>query len=75
MIAGPDFISEVEKAMDCVSISAPRISQYAALFGLSSLRSWKREKSEMMAERLKALRTAFERPRLKYECESGAYFA
>jgi aspartate/methionine/tyrosine aminotransferase len=76
MIAGPNFISEVEKAMDCVSISAPRISQYAALFGLNSLASWKRDKSQMMAERLKALRTAFERPSLKYELvSSGAYFA
>jgi aspartate/methionine/tyrosine aminotransferase len=76
MIAGPNFISEVEKAMDCVSISAPRISQYAALFGLGSLGSWKREKSQMMAERLTALRTAFDRPRLKYELvSSGAYFA
>jgi aspartate/methionine/tyrosine aminotransferase len=76
IIAGEQFISEIEKAMDCVSISAARISQYAALFGLQSLASWKREKSELMAERLEALQRSFDRHGLAYElASSGAYFA
>lgn len=76
IIAGPSFIAEVEKIMDCVAISAPRVSQYAALFGLQSLSRWKEEKSAMMAERLSALRRAFAGNNLQYELESsGAYFA
>jgi aspartate/methionine/tyrosine aminotransferase len=76
VIAGPRFIAEVEKIMDCVAISAPRISQHAALFGLQSLASWKEEKSAMMAQRLNALRRAFAERILQYElASSGAYFA
>jgi aspartate/methionine/tyrosine aminotransferase len=76
IIAGSRFLTEVEKIMDCVSISAPRISQYAALFGLRSLSTWKAEKTEMMAARLGSLRSAFARSNLRYELvTSGAYFA
>jgi aspartate/methionine/tyrosine aminotransferase len=76
IIAAERFISEIEKAMDCVSISAARISQYAALFGLQSLASWKRDKSELMVERLESLRRSFDRQGLAYElASSGAYFA
>ncbi|HEY7748901.1 MAG TPA: aminotransferase [Aestuariivirgaceae bacterium] len=76
VIAGQALIAEIEKIMDCISISAARISQYGALFALQSLDSWKREKHRLMAERLHSLRTAFDRPRLKYELvSSGAYFA
>ena len=76
IIAGPSFIAEVEKIMDCVAISAPRVSQYAALLGLQSLAQWKEEKSTMMAERLSALRRAFAANNLQYElASSGAYFA
>jgi aspartate/methionine/tyrosine aminotransferase len=76
IIAGPRFIAEVEKIMDCVAISAPRVSQYAALFGLQSLAQWKEEKSGMMAERLSSLRWAFSERNLQYAlASSGAYFA
>lgn len=76
IIAGPPFIAEIEKIMDCVSISAPRISQYAALFGLRSLSAWKNDKTDLMANRLASLRSAFAQPSLRYELAvSGAYFA
>ena len=76
IIAGPQFIAEIEKVMDCVSISAPHVSQLAALFGLRSLASWKSEKGRMMSARLQSLRKAFHRSRLNYELvSSGAYFA
>jgi aspartate/methionine/tyrosine aminotransferase len=76
LIADREFIAEVEKIMDCVSICAPRISQEAARFGLRSLASWRDEKRAMMAERLEALREGFRRPDLKYQLVSaGAYFA
>jgi aspartate/methionine/tyrosine aminotransferase len=76
IIAGPTFIREVEKIMDCVAISAPRVSQNAALFGLKSLAAWKEEKSAMMVERLNALRSAFTEAKKSYELvSSGAYFA
>ena len=76
LIAGPNFIAELEKIMDCVAISAPRVSQHAALFGLQLLAAWKDEKSAMIAERLTALRRAFAERKLQYElASSGAYFA
>jgi hypothetical protein len=76
VIAGPKFISEVEKVMDCVAICAPRISQDAALFGLTHLNDWKQSKTREMGERVAALHAAFKRPDLRYEIISaGAFFA
>ena len=76
IVAGQGFLAEIEKILDCMSICAPHISQRAALFGLTSLDSWKREKTALMQTRLDALRGAFRRPGLGYRLESsGALFA
>ena len=76
IIAGTGFLAEIEKILDCMSICAPHISQRAALFGLTSLDGWKRDKTGLMGGRLEALRRAFERPGLRYRLESsGALFA
>lgn len=74
--AAPRILAEIEKILDCMIISTPHISQRAALFALSSLETWKREKIAMMAGRLEALRQAFARPGLEYQLvSSGALFA
>jgi len=74
--ASPRVLAEMEKILDCMAICPSHISQRAALFALSTLEGWKKEKIAMMAGRLGALRTAFARPGLSYELvSSGALFA
>jgi aspartate/methionine/tyrosine aminotransferase len=59
-----------------MAICAPRISQGAALFGLSRLDSWTDGKRRLMDDRRAALVQAFARPDLKFALVScGAYFA
>jgi aspartate/methionine/tyrosine aminotransferase len=62
--------------MDTLSICAPRISQDAALFGLSNLSSWVNKKQKIIKERCKFLTEAFKSDDIDYELiSSGAYFA
>ena len=76
LIAHPDFIGRVAKAMDCVAICAPRLGQEAALFGLNHLESFVAGNTRMMRERADALAAAFRANDIGYELVSvGAYFA
>ena len=49
--AGAALISEIEKAMDCVSICPPRLGQEAALYGLKNLLPWARRNTEGLKAR------------------------
>jgi aspartate/methionine/tyrosine aminotransferase len=74
--ASPQFLSELEKVLDCVAICAPTISQGAALFGLASLDAWKEQKLSLARDKAVALRQAFANPELDYRLLSaGAFFA
>lgn len=74
--AGPAFLAELEKILDCITICAPTISQGAALYGLRSLEDWKNQKLAMAKEKAAALRQAFTHPGLSYKLLSvGAFFA
>lgn len=76
MIAGPDILFEAAKVLDCMTICPPQITQLGVVFALRELEGWKRDKLDVMAGRLAAIRTAFQRPGLKFELiSSGAYFA
>jgi aspartate/methionine/tyrosine aminotransferase len=76
IIAAPGFIAEIAKAMDCVTICAPRIGQEAALYGIERLAAWREANRRLMSERVAALRAAFSSNDLGYELvSSGAYFA
>jgi len=76
IVAGPRLNAEIAKAMDTVAICAPRIGQAAALEGLRSLGEWRRGNTELMRDRLAALRGELKRNDLGYELiSSGAYFA
>jgi aspartate/methionine/tyrosine aminotransferase len=76
LLAAPEFVAEVAKAMDCVAICAPRIGQAAALYGLGHLGAWREEKRLLMRERVAALRSAFAAEDTGYDLVSaGAYFA
>ena len=75
-ICGEGLAAEIAKAMDCVSICAPRLGQEAALYGLAALAAWREEKRLLMRQRLSALRQAMRRNDTGYELVSaGAYFA
>ena len=76
IIAGPALTAEIAKAMDTVAICAPRLGQYAALYGIGHLGDWRRKNTALMRERLGALRRALARNDLGYRLISaGAYFA
>jgi len=76
IIAGSKILGEAEKILDCMAICAPQISQRAALFGLTNLDDWKREKLRLMEGRREALLAAFTNPGLSFRLiSSGAYFA
>jgi aspartate/methionine/tyrosine aminotransferase len=76
VIAHPDLIGGVAKAMDCVAICAPRLGQEAALYGLRHLGGFAATNASAMRERVAALTDAFRSNDLAYELVSvGAYFA
>lgn len=74
--AGPAFLAELEKILDCIAICAPTISQGAALYGLRSLEDWKNKKLATAEEKAAALRQAFTHKDLSYKLLSvGAFFS
>ncbi|BBK39691.1 hypothetical protein STAQ_47690 [Allostella sp. ATCC 35155] len=74
--AAPEMIEQLTKAMDCVAISAPRIGQEAALYGLGHLAPWVAANRETMRQRVEILAAAFRANASGYELVScGAYFA
>ncbi len=76
IITGPALGEEIAKAMDTISICAPRIGQLAAIYGLGHLGEWRRKNTALMRERLEATRRALARNDLGYRLISaGAYFA
>ncbi len=76
MIAHPDLIRRIAKAMDCVAICAPRLGQEAALFGLGNLGDFVAGNTRMMRSRAQAVAEAFRTNDPGYELVSvGAYFA
>ncbi len=74
--ASARVIETIAKVMDTVQICTPRISQYAALYGLQHCWPWVAEKRAMLAAREAALRDAFSEGDLGYKLISaGGYFA
>ena len=76
IITGPELGEEIGKAIDTISICAPRIGQLAALYGLGHLGSWRQDNTRLMRVRLSAVKRALTRNDLGYRLISaGAYFA
>lgn len=74
--AAEDFLVEVTKVLDCVSICAPQLSQRAALFALENAKAWKQDKCEKMHHRARAFNTALKNNDHGYQITAmGAYFA
>ena len=74
--AAEDFLVEVTKVLDCVSICAPQLSQKAALFALQHAQNWKQEKCAQMQQRASAFGDALKHNDHGYQITAmGAYFA
>jgi aspartate/methionine/tyrosine aminotransferase len=73
--AGAALISEIEKAMDCVSICPPRLGQEAALYGLKNLLPWARRNTEGLKARADLLGDGLQRSNRWRLVSIGAYFA
>jgi aspartate/methionine/tyrosine aminotransferase len=69
------LISEIEKAMDCVSICPPRLGQEAALYGLRHLLPWARKNTEGLKARADLLGSGLGRSNRWRLVSIGAYFA
>lgn len=76
LVASSDFLHQVTKILDCVSICASQLSQHAALFGLQNSAEWKDAKKQLMYKRAGAFESAIGRGKHGYEIAAmGAYFA
>lgn len=76
VVAGQALLEQLQKVQDCTAICAPHAGQLAAVYGLQHLHDWKLEKSDELARRAIAIKSAFDHPDLKYRLVSaGAYFA
>jgi aspartate/methionine/tyrosine aminotransferase len=76
IVCNAELLAEIEKILDCIAICPPRISQDAACFALEHLDGWRNGKSQLMKERMEAVRDAFAHSNLGYQLIScGAYFA
>jgi aspartate/methionine/tyrosine aminotransferase len=73
--AGAKLIAEIEKAMDCVSICAPRLAQEAAIYGLDKLLPWARENTKGLKARADLLGNGLQRSNRWRLVSIGAYFA
>jgi aspartate/methionine/tyrosine aminotransferase len=73
--AGAGLMTEIEKAMDCVSICPPRLGQEAALYGLRNLLPWARENTKGLKTRADLLGGGLERSNRWRMVSIGAYFA
>ncbi len=74
--ASEEFLIEVTKVLDCVSICAPLVSQRAALFALSHAQQWRQEKCQKMHKRATAFRESLKKNDHGFQITAmGAYFA
>ena len=76
LTGGASLQAEIAKLLDCVTICAPRIGQFAALFGLRHLDAWRDDKRRVMQARNTLLQSIFASPVNGFRLvSSGAYFA
>jgi aspartate/methionine/tyrosine aminotransferase len=76
MAAAPGVLQAIAKMADCVAICPSVLGQAAAHHAMTHLGNHREAQRQKLAERIAALRAAFENPALNYELVSaGAYFA
>ena len=75
VIASENFLPQIEKYLDTVSICPNQLGQLGALFGLRNLMDWLLEEKDIILQRKEAIRKGFEfLPEWKL-LGCGAYFA
>ncbi len=75
MIAGPDFIDQMEKIIDCVQICAPRPAQAALPWAIHALANWRDDNRREIAKRAEVFRAETGRLDGWALEQIGAYFA
>lgn len=75
MIAGPGFIEQIEKIIDCVQICAPRPAQAALPWAIPALAGWRESNRHEIAKRADVFRAAISRLDGWTLDQIGAYFA
>lgn len=76
IVASETLNAQLEKVLDNLVICPSHIGQLAALYALRHLNQWRKEKANMLRDRVSQLRKSFASDRLRYELvSSGAYFA
>lgn len=74
-VAGADVVYEIMKLLDCVQISAPRISQEAVVAGLKEGLVWRKAQADRILANLQVFRSVMaENPGGFELATSGAYF-
>ncbi len=75
IVAGEAFLEQAAKLLDCVAICAPRISQEAALVGLTHAETWRQEQADRIAANLAIFRSTMAGAPGGFElAASGAFF-
>lgn len=75
IVAGERVLDEIMKIMDCVQISAPRISQEAVVAGLRHARAWRAEQAARIQRSLARFRAVMaEQPGGFELVTAGAFF-
>ena len=75
VIASENFLPQIEKYLDTVSICPNQLGQLGALFGLRNLLNWLVEEKEIILQRKKAIEKGFEFLPEWNLLGCGAYFA
>ncbi|MEF2547749.1 aminotransferase [Aurantimonas sp. E1-2-R+4] len=75
MIAGPSFIDQMEKVIDCVQICAPRPAQAALPWAIPALAGWRDDNRHEIAKRADVFRAEIGRLDGWTLEQIGAYFA
>ncbi|MBT0665524.1 aminotransferase [Geobacter pelophilus] len=76
LAASAEFIRQVLKAQDTMTVCQPRISQLAVKYGTENLDDWVRDNCRMMQRRHDQFRDEFTKPGNRFELvTSGAFFA
>lgn len=75
MCAGPDFLAQAEKVLDCMQICPSRPSQAALAPSIAGVADWRAEKSREIRDRAGTFRTAMATADGWDVAQAGAYFA
>ena len=74
IVAGPRFMPDLVKILDCLQICAPRVTQAGLGWAIPNLRSWREDNRATMNDRADRAKRSFTRGGWRPD-STGAYFA